>query len=70
MNIPYSNPTNTAWMPASLRGLANFEANLMPDSEYAQKTWLYMETTLLSTSGPKTTIVGNVPGPLNSSPFC
>ena len=44
MNIPYSNPSNKAWMPASLRGLVNFEANLMPDSESAQKTWLYMET--------------------------
>ena len=69
---PYSNPSTTAWMPASPRGLVGQtlrsiscqtrlrRANLMPDLESAQKT---IETTLLSTFGPETTIVGNVTAP-------
>ena len=61
-------------MPASQRGLLGQtlrsisrqnwlrRANLMPDSESAQKNWT-IETRLLLTFRPKTTIVGIVTGP-------
>ena len=40
----------------------------MPDSKSAQKKERTIEATLLSTFGPKTTIVGNVTSPYNI--FC